>query len=191
MKRMAVQHTNRRGQAFYLHKGTTKTRKSKYFFSLNNHGELVDTVPQGFEIYENPNAQVFLRRKQLKLITDEELAIVEEGLKRDCPQQRCRVEVRQATITVFTPDQNLTELEKTIGFLSGLKGTGVFDRFTSYSPLLQFVLANKEKRTFITRRYCFLGSVDDWIEIGRPDRLTTLVKKFARHLGQDSFYELY
>ena len=191
MKRMVVQHTNRRSQTLYLHKGTTKTGKSKYFFSLNNHGELVDTLPQGFEIYETPNAQVFLRRKQLKLITDEELAIVEEGLKRDCPHERCRVEVRQATITVFTPDQNLAEFEKTIGFVSGLRGTGVFDRFTSHSPLLQFVLANKEKRTFITRRYCFLGSVDDWIEIARPDRLTTLVKKFVRHLGQDSFYDLY
>lgn len=188
---MAVQHTNRRGQAFYLHKGTTKTGKAKYFFSLNNRGELVDTVPQGFEIYENPNAQVFLRRKQPKLITDEELALVEEGLKRYCPQERCRVEVRQGAIIVFAPDQNLSELEKTIGFLSELKATGVFERFTSYSPLLQFVLADKERRTFITRRYCFLGSVDDWIEIGRPDRLTTLVKKFVKHLGQDSFYELY
>jgi len=188
---MAVQHTNRRGQAFYLHKGTTKTGKAKYFFSLNNHGELVDAVPQGFEIYENPNAQVFLRREQPKLITDEEQAIVEEGLKRYCPQERCRVDVRQGAITVFAPDQNLAELENTIGFLSELKATGVFDRFTSYSPLLQFVLINKERRTFITRRYCFLGSVDDWIEIGRPDRLTTVVKKFVRHLGQDSFYELY
>ena len=188
---MAVQHTNRRGQAFYLHKGTTKTGKAKYFFSLNNRGELADTVPQGFEIYENPNAQVFLRREQPKLITDEEQAIVEEGLKRYCHQERCRVEVRQAAITVFALDQNLAELEKTIGFLSELKATGVFDRFTSYSPLLQFVLINKERRTFITRRYCFLGSVDDWIEIGRPDRLTTVVKKFVRHLGQDSFYELY
>jgi len=188
---MAVQHTNRRGQTFYLHRGLTKTGKPKYFFSLNSHGELEHTVPQGFEIYENPNCRVFLRRKQPKLITDEELAVVEDGLKRYCPQERCRVEVRQAAITVFAPDQNLAELEKTIGFLSELKATGVFDRFTSYSPLLQFVLTNEKQRTFITRRYCFLGSIDDWIEIGRPDRLKTLVKKFVRHLGQDSFYELY
>jgi hypothetical protein len=188
---MAVQHTNRRGQAFYLHQSSTKTGKPKYFFSLNNHGGLVDTVAQGFEIYENPNAQVFLRRKQPKLITDEELAIVEEGLIRYCPQERCRVDVRQAIITVFAPDQNLTELEQAMGLVTGHKGAEVLDRFTSYSPLLQFVLINKELRTFITRRYCFLGSVNDWIEIGRPDRVATQVKKFVRHLGQDSFYELY
>ena len=188
---MAVQHTNRRGQMFYLHQGMTKTGKPKYFFSLNSHGELAHTVPQGFEIYENPNCQVFLRRKQPKLITEEELAVVEEGLNRYSRQERCRVDVRQAIITVFTPDQNLAELEKTMGFLPGPKAVGMLDRFTSYSPVLQFVLTNKEQRTFITRRYCFLGSVDDWIEIGRPQRLATLVKNYVRHLGQDSFYELY
>jgi len=188
---MAVKHTNRRGQAFYLHQGTTKTGKPKYFFSLNNQGELAYTVPQGFEIYENPNGQVFLRRKQPKLFSDEELAVVEEGLKKYSHQERCRVDVRQAIITVFAPDQNLTELEEAMGLPAGLKAAGVLDRFTSYSPLLQFVLTNKEQRTFITRRYCFLGSVDDWIDIGSPDRLTTLVKKYLKHLGEDSFYELY
>jgi hypothetical protein len=188
---MAVQHTNRKGQTFYLHQGTTKTGKPKYFFSLNNIGELTYAVPQGFEIYENPNGRVFLRRRQPKLITDEELVVVEEGLMRYSHQKKCRVEVRQSVITVFAPDQNLTELEQTMGLVTGLKGAGVLDRFISYSPLLQFVLINKEVRTFITRRYCFLGSVDDWIEIGRPDRLATQVKKYVRHLGQDSFYELY
>jgi hypothetical protein len=188
---MAVQHTNRRGQTFYLHQGTTKTGKPKYFFSLSNHGEVAYTAPKGFEIYENPNSQVFLRRKQPKLITDEEVAVVEEGLKRYSRQERCRVDVRQAIITVFTPDQNAAELEAAMGLPAAVRAAGVLDRFTSYSPSLQFVLANKEQRTFITRRYCFLGSIDDWIEIGRPDRLAKLVKKYVRHIGQDSFYELY
>jgi hypothetical protein len=188
---MAVQHTNRRGQTFYLHQSSTKTGKPKYFFSLNKRGELADTVPQGFEIYENPNRQVFLRRKQPKLITDEELAVVEEGLKRCSRQERCRVDVRKAIITVFAPDQNLDESVEVMGLLGGLKDREVFDRIASYTPMLQFVLINEKQRTFITRRYCFLGAIDDWIEIGRPDRLTTLVKKFVRHLGEDSFYELY
>jgi hypothetical protein len=188
---MTVNYTNRRGQTFYLHQSSTKTGKPKYFFSLNNHGELADTVPQGFEIYENPNAQVFLRRKQPKLITDEELALVEEGLKRFTRQERCRVDVRKAIITVFTLDQNMEEIGEVMSLLGGLKDREVFDRIASYTPMLQFVLTNEKQRTFITRRYCFLGSVDDWIEIGRPDRLTTLVKKFVRHLGQDSFYDLY
>jgi len=41
-----------------------------------------------------------------------------------------------------------------------------------------------------TQRYCFLGSVDDWIEIGKPGKLSTLVKRYVKHLGQDSYVEL-
>jgi len=130
---MGVEHINRRSQTFYLHKCLTKTGKPKYFFSLNSHWELAHTVPQGFEIYENPDCQVFLRLKQPKLITEEELSVVEKGLRRYSRRDRRRVDVRQNMITVFTPDQNSAELEKTMAFLSGSKAVGVFDRFTSYS----------------------------------------------------------
>ena len=32
--------------------------------------------------------------------------------------------------------------------------------------MLQFVLTDKANRLFETQRYCFLGSIDDWITIG-------------------------
>ena len=48
-----------------------------------------------------------------------------------------------------------------------------------------------QRRTFQTQRYCFLGSVDDWIVIGKPGKLSTLVKKYVKHLGQDSYVELW
>jgi hypothetical protein len=55
-----------------------------------------------------------------------------------------------------------------------------------YSPMLVFQLVDATRRTFQTLRYCFLGSVDDWIAIGKPGKLSTLVKKYVKHLGQDS-----
>jgi hypothetical protein len=42
-------------------------------FAMKSEGQLADRIPEGFEIYENPNAQVFLRRIPPKIITDEEL----------------------------------------------------------------------------------------------------------------------
>ncbi len=41
--------------------------------------------------------------------------------------------------------------------------------------LYNFVDATR--RTFQSQRYCFLGSVDDWIEIGNPGKLSTLVNR--------------
>ena len=53
--------------------------------------------------------------------------------------------------------------------------------------MLVFQLVDGSRRTFQTQRYCFLGSVEDWIEIGKPGKLSTLVKKYVKHLGQDSY----
>jgi len=35
-----------------------------------------------------------------------------------------------------------------------------------------------------------LGAVDDWIEIGQLGKLTQLVKKYVKHLSQDSYVAL-
>ncbi|KKM87650.1 hypothetical protein LCGC14_1266760 [marine sediment metagenome] len=56
---MLVTYINRKEDIYYLHKGKTKTGKPKYFFSKKRNGDLVEKIPDGYEIYENPNAQVF------------------------------------------------------------------------------------------------------------------------------------
>ncbi len=69
---MTVQYTNRTGKTYYLREGKTKTGKPRYFFSSQQtgKGEVVEHVPEGYEIYEHPeNAQVFLRKKRPKIIS--------------------------------------------------------------------------------------------------------------------------
>src|SRR3989441_11655883 len=55
---MPITYTNAKGKTYYLHQGTTKTGKPKYYFSMENEGHLAEAITVGFEIYENPNAQV-------------------------------------------------------------------------------------------------------------------------------------
>ena len=59
---MPVKHVNRKRHTYFLHEGKTKTGKPKYFFSKDSEGTLLDAVPDGYEIYKHPNAQVFLRK---------------------------------------------------------------------------------------------------------------------------------
>ncbi|MGO8748660.1 MAG: hypothetical protein ACLQNE_22040 [Thermoguttaceae bacterium] len=59
---MSVEHINRKRQTYFLHEEKTKTGKSTYFFSKDSKGDLLETIPEGYEIYEHPNAQVFLRK---------------------------------------------------------------------------------------------------------------------------------
>ena len=51
-----ITHTNAKSKTYYLHQGTTKTGKPKYYFSMESNGELAESIPVGFEIYENPKA---------------------------------------------------------------------------------------------------------------------------------------
>jgi len=191
---MPVQYVNRKGQTYYLHQSTTKTGKPKYFFSKKCEGVLVDIIPDGFKIYENPNARVFLRRILPRIITDYEIAVVEKGMKRFSRLQYYQVDVKKDTISVFVADQDVDRLSDILRCAPRSRGENVQDLlalFISYSPMLRFVLIDKERRIFVAKRYCFLGSIDDLIEISETDTLQNLVKTYVKHLGRDSYYDLF
>jgi hypothetical protein len=91
---MPVTHVNRKRDTYYLHAGKTKTGKPRYWFAKSTEGELLESMPEGYEIYENPDAQVFLRKIVPQLVIPDEVAVVEEGLKRYAPGQNCLVDVQ-------------------------------------------------------------------------------------------------
>jgi len=189
-----ITYTNAKEKTYYLHQGTTKTRKPKYYFSTQPEGTLAEAIPSGFEIYENPNAQVFLRRIPPKIITDEERQVVEDGMRKYAEVQDCKIDVKGKTIVIYTPNQSVEEFSQLLKglnpFISEAKVRAYFTRSVQYAPMLQFILDDEKRRTFTAQRYCFRGSVDDWIDIGYGP-LTTLVKQYVKHLGKESYFELY
>jgi hypothetical protein len=60
-----------------------------------------------------------------------------------------------------------------------------------YTAVMRFRLVEEDRRRFAAERFCFRGSIDDWIHIGGPDRLEKLVKRYVKYLGTDDFYELF
>jgi hypothetical protein len=191
-----ITHTNAKGQTFSLYQGTTKTGKPKYYFAMQSEGTLAKAVPAGYEIYENPNAQVFLRRIPPKIITDEECQIVEEGMRTYAEVKDYKVDVRGNALLIYTADQDMETLAAIVcnphaSREENTRRMTLLRQGIHYSPMLVFQLIDAQRRTFQTQRYCFLGSVDDWIEIGKPGKLTQLVKRYVKHLGQDSYVELW
>ena len=111
-----------------------------------------------------------------------------------CRLERFIIDVKKNAIIIYTPDQDVDLLADTLDFLPGMKSTrvkAVMETALSYSPMLQFVLTDKKQRLFEAWRYSFLGSIDDWITISNSDELPKLVKTYVKHLGEESFYELY
>ena len=191
---MTIQYINRRGDAYFLHRGQTKTGKPKWFFSTKQAGELASSIPEGFEIYENYNAQVFLRKIVPRLVTAEEVAIVEKGIRTLAKLNYFITEVKEGSIIVYLSNGNTAFLEKSIISRFGIRDRAVLwqeiQRFLTYSPMMRFNLVDHQRRRFAVDRWCFLGSIDDWFPLAGSGELSKLVKKCVPYLGQESFFEL-
>src|SRR5262245_48121386 len=191
---VSITHTNAKGKIYYLHQGTTKTGKSKYHFSMQSEGTLAESIPAGFEIYETPNAQVFLRRIPPKIITDEERQIVEDGMRKYASVQDYKIDVRGNAIEIHIAHQDSETFREMFTRarpdLDPTQIAAFVAQAVHYFPMMQFILEDDKRRTFTAQRYCFIGSIDDWIDIGYGP-LTKLVKRYVKHLGQESYFELF
>lgn len=185
---MPVTHVNRKRDTYYLHAGKTKSGKPKYWFAKSDEGELLESIPEGYEIYENPDAQVFLRKIVPQLVTPFEVAVVTKGLERYAPEQNCLVDVQGKHIVIHHAERVKLDLER-FGF--GIRDLPVI--YQRYMKILRFTLVDEKGRTFSVQRWCFRGSIDDWIDLWESrseGNLADLVKEFCPHIGQESFFEL-
>jgi hypothetical protein len=192
---MPITYTNAKEQTYFLHRACTKLGKPKYYFSRKRDGPLADSIPEGFEIYENPNAQVFLRRIPPKLITDEERQIVADGMRTYASVQDYKIEVKGTAIVIYPADQDRDTLARIFRDYGSspeerARIMKVLRQNLHYSPMLQFILVDEQRRLFSAQRFCFRGAIEDWIGLGSLDTLTTLVRRYVKHLGKESYFEL-
>ncbi|MCD6204152.1 MAG: hypothetical protein J7L22_00645 [Candidatus Marinimicrobia bacterium] len=191
---MTYHYTNRKKVTYYLYQKPTKKGKVRYFFSQKQSaGNPVNRLPEGYEVYENPNAVVFLRKKQTPVITRDEITLIEQGVREHCQLPRYIIDVKKNVIRVFIPDQDVDGLIKLFSknfLLPKSEIMNSLENVLTYSPVMQFVLVDKDERLFQAERYCYRGSIDDWIPIGLPNSLSKLAEKYLRHINKDSYFEL-
>jgi YHS domain-containing protein len=191
---MAIQHTSRTGKTYYLCIGPKRGGGVQYYFSTKPAGALAEHLPEGFEVHESIHGQVFLRRKQPRLIWDEEIACIEDRLRQQRGNTLYEVEVRGETFTIFESQDHFGAIAAHFGgfpLRDPSKQDELRRQFASYQPVMRFILVDAAKRQFAPERYCFRGSVEDWIPIGPPDSIQKLAAKYLKHLGQESFFELF
>ncbi|MEN8907649.1 MAG: hypothetical protein ABF289_16995 [Clostridiales bacterium] len=162
---MGFLYTNSLGDNYYLHKGLTKKGNTKYWFSKKMDGDLVNSIPDNYEIYEEPNGMVYLRKIQPQIFSKQEIKTIESNIPKNL---NYKIDTKKNIITIFLSE-------------------GLYSR---YQPLMRFVLVDKKDRIFEAQRFCFKGSIDDWIELDSSEYLNKLANKCCTHLGKDSFYDL-
>jgi hypothetical protein len=195
---MGLQYENRRGQTYHLQQGKTPTGKPKYYMGRKLTGTPLDALPDGLEIYESPErGQVFVRKVKTSAITALEKEMTTDAIRRSSGIEHVIVDVEEDSLVVYVPSMDISEAEQLIHALAGaVSSTRARElrqsllKRSPYEKMLRFVLVNAEHRAFAVQRWCFRGSIDDWIYLGGPAPLAELVGKYSKHLGKESFFDL-
>ena len=190
---MVLTYTNRKGDTYYLHQGLTKKGNPRYIFSKQKDDNVLKVIPRDYEIYENPNGQVFLRKSRPKIFSDEEIAIVENGVRNYTDLEFYKVDVRGNAIIIYLPLQDV-DVFKEVASLSSLRTpeqiNALIHKFITFFPEMQLILTDKEKRLFSLKRYCYRGATDHWLTLETSSDLESLAKKYFKHLEKESFFDL-
>ena len=197
---MSVSYTNRKGLTYTLYRGQTKTGKPRYYFGRmgQGQGEPVTELPPGFTISESVNGVVSLVKDRPSLIQPEEVAAIEAAVQQHPEARRYRVAVKHDRIEIY--EQVGPDYDVLLGELHqlGLSSPGLAEwlqaeeeHYARYTPVLRFNLLDPARRQFGAARMCYLGSIDDWLELGQTGPVAKLAHALIPTLGTDQFYELW
>ena len=194
---MPVTYTNRKGKTYFLCKGQTKTGKPRYFFAREPKGEPVEQIPAGFTIRESINGIVSLAKDRPVLIRAGEIEFVEAEVGRHPKNKRYRVGAKLDRIEIYEmsgPDvENLEAIFSESGLSQPVIAESIqkiLESSSHFSAVMRFILIDEDERTFRAQRWCFLGSVDDWIDVDYGS-IQELAGEMIPALGTDEYYELY
>lgn len=196
---MPVSYTNRKNVAYTLYRCTTKTGKFRYYFAKESaKGIPCETIPSGYEISETPNGVVSLAKSRPKLIHKSEADMVQKMLDKHPLSNRYRIFVRYNRIDIYERvDPGADELldtfqQRGIGFAEPPRQFKEWwETRSRFEPVMRFFLHDEKTRMYRAQRMCYLGRIEDWIDVGKSGRLEVLAKDMIGHLSTDSFFELY
>ncbi|MBL7183062.1 MAG: hypothetical protein ISS50_01290 [Anaerolineae bacterium] len=195
---MTVMYTNWKGVTYYLCRGVTKTGKPRYYFAREPKGEPVDEIPEGWKISESVNGIVSLVKDRPAQIRLEEVEAVEAAVQRHPKARNYRVSVKHNRIEVYErvglgTEELITDLRGVGLLVPGRAGRlrELLESRARFTAVLRFILTDAERRTFRTERWCYLGSIDDWIDVGPMGPVDRLARQWIPKLGTDALFEVF
>lgn len=197
---MPVTYTNRKGATYVLCQSETTKGKPRYFFACESKESVLDAIPVGYEITESVNGVVSLAKVRPQLISDEELAAVQQFVDKHPKAHQYKVSRKHKQLVIYEgigPDwvelaRDLSEMMRTS--LTARQEMELRERDAArkqYAAVMRFTLQDEQQRLFNAERMCYLGSVDDWIPIRVAQPLAKLARALIPTLGTEAFFDLY
>lgn len=180
-----MQYTNRKGVTYVLQAGVTKTGKPRYYAARKLTGEPLESIPQGYEVWEKPaDGIVYIRKARPTTVTQAERELLTELARKYAKTKHFLVDVDGNSLVVYQGEDNFGPLARLIGSVDELVS------LMQFSKMFRFRVIDETERVFAVDRWCFLGGIDDWFPLAGTGSLSECAETFLPHLGSESFYEL-
>lgn len=190
-------YTNRKGDNHYIRAAETAKGGTRYYIVKNNpekYKDLIEDIPNGFELVETPEeGRVILRKRVSKKITEEERLIVEDSVRELSDLKDFIVYTDGDLMTVFYSqfnniggqEENITAEEADEYYRGETK------KWKCYHEGMYFRIIDEKKRTFEVHRITFTSFFSNGTAIlETSDDLHYLADKYCQHLGRESFFNL-
>lgn len=181
----ALVHTSQRGVRWFLHRGTTKTGKPRYYVSKTPGEGALSAMPEGFDFSENINGVVSVRRVSSSRVPPADVELVEGALRRYPHLRAHQVEGAIRSIVVHEPlGAANPELAASLGIsLAALE----LRRPHRFQPVVRFVPAGEG--LYAVERMTYRGA-GGWHRLGLG-KLERVAGDVVPHIGTERFFELW
>ena len=197
-KIMAKEFKSSKGKTYYLKSRTTKKGNLTYFMTVKLDSNCLERVPMGYEVFEKYDmGTLYVRKRITRQFSKEDIAFIEKELTSNTYIEDYKLDIHGTEIKIYTVEKD-TERDS---FVEDSIASVMFDKskialfkraMLRYEEHLKIQIeGKKENKEFLVLRYCYRGSVDDWIVIDAGENLQELAKRTIVHLGKESYFELY
>ena len=186
---MKFVYKNRRGHNYYLKSGLTPKGNKKYYLFKQMTADDLETVPDGYEVFENVHGGVFIRKLRPSILLPSEMGVLEKKVA--TYQKEVRYEEKGKSIILYHITNSGLFREESFAALAFRSGVLDIDKFGDYMQMFCFELMDPTERLFAPYRWCTRSAKEYWLNIGSPNSLKKLIEKYLHHINQDSFYELH
>ena len=185
---MALTFKNQLNQPYYVKAKETKTGKMTYFLTKKLDDACLDKLPVEYEVFEKYDSRMmFIRKSKPTLFSKEDLKVIEKELKKNKAIGDFKLDCYDNEIKIYVAeDDESSELSAFMRLMGGR-----IMNFKNYHERMKIKIESAhDNKSYQFMRFCYRGSIDDWITIGEGKNLHKLAQKILIHLGEDSYYEL-
>lgn len=191
---MVAEYKNTMGDIYYVKAKITSKGNTSYFLTKKKDESCIDILPDAYEVFEKYDTKLmYIRKKKENFYTSEEIQKIKTQLETNKKIYFYKLDIYGELIRIYIVEtEEMGRHKKMLKETSFDFSPNIINLFTRYDERIQIKgRIESGKKSYVFYRFCYRGSIDDWISIAYGSNLGDLAKEVLQHLGKESYYELF